>query len=76
MIVLATIVACALVLAQGLAVFAFLRFVHSFGAYTESQSHLSTAMLALHESNLLLHQTNLRVLEELKAHQMRQEKIA
>lgn len=60
------VIAIALILAQSAAVWAFLRFVHSFGAYTETQKSLTQALLYTHESNLLVHQTNLRVLEKLK----------
>ena len=67
MIVLATIVACGLVLAQGAAVWAFLRFVKSFGAYTESQRQLTAAILTTHESNLTLHRAQVQILEELRA---------
>ena len=60
------VIAIALMLAQGAAVWGFLRFVQSFGAYTESQKSLTQALLYTHESNLLLHQTNLRLLEKLQ----------
>jgi hypothetical protein len=59
MIVAATLIACAVMLAQGAAVWAFLRFVKSFGAYTESQRQLTSALMATHESNLLLHRAQL-----------------
>lgn len=63
---IAGFVAVALVVAQGLAVWAFLRFVRSFGAYTESQRQLTAALLTTHESNLMIHQSNQRMLEELR----------
>jgi len=66
-IVLASVVAIALVLAQGAAVWAFLHFVRSFGAYTESQRQLTAALLTTHESNLLLHRAQVQMLEELRA---------
>lgn len=72
---LAMVVAAALVLAQGFAVLAFLRFVKSFGSYTESQQQMTNAILSVHESNLLLHQTNLRLLDALGA-QRTKERIA
>jgi flagellar biogenesis protein FliO len=65
MIVLSLVVAIALVLAQGCAVWAFLRFVKSFGAYTESHQAMTNALLYTHESNCLVHQANLQVLEKL-----------
>jgi hypothetical protein len=66
-LVLSSIVAVALVVAQGLAVWAFLRFVKTFGAYTESQQKMTNALLYTHESNLLLHQETKKMLEELRA---------
>jgi hypothetical protein len=66
-IVLASLVAAALILAQGAAVWAFLQFVTSFGAYTESHRQLTAALLTTHESNLLLHRAQVQMLEELRA---------
>lgn len=66
MIIVGSLVAIALVVAQGLAVWAFLRFVRSFGAYTESQRALTGALLSTHESNLALHQSNQALLTELR----------
>lgn len=63
---LATLVASALILAQGAAVWAFLRFVKSFGGYTESNRQLTAALLTTHESNLLLHRAQVQMLEELR----------
>lgn len=68
MIVLTSTLAVALILAQGFAVWGFLRFVKSFGAYTASQQELTAALLTVHESNHLLHITNLRLLDELRTH--------
>lgn len=73
---LATTVALALLLAQGAAVWAFLRFVKSFGAYTKSNESLTAALLTTHESNLLLHQANLRVLAALKQAQPLAKEVA
>jgi hypothetical protein len=64
-IVVATIVALAVVLAQGAAVWAFLRFVNSFGAYTASQQDLTAALLYTHESNMALHESNRKLFERL-----------
>jgi len=66
MIVLSLVVAIGLVLAQGCAVWAFLRFVKSFGAYTESHQAMTNALLYTHESNCLVHEANLKVLAKLQ----------
>jgi hypothetical protein len=66
MIVLSAIVASALVIAQGLVVWAFLRFVKSFGSYTESQQKMTNALLYTHESNLAIHRQNQQMLEEFR----------
>lgn len=66
MIVLSSIVAAAVVIAQGLAVWGFLKFVKSFGAYTLSQQAMTNALLYTHESNLAVHHANLRILDELR----------
>lgn len=68
MMMLASSVAVALIIAQGFAVWGFLRFVKSFGAYTASQQELTAALLTVHESNHLLHLTNLRLLDEMRSH--------
>ena len=74
MMVMATILAIGIILAQAAAVWGFLRFVKSFGAYTESQQQMTNALLYTHESNMLVHQANLRVLGELqKLHERKQE---
>jgi biopolymer transport protein ExbB/TolQ len=65
-LMLASLVAAALILAQGCAVVALLRFVKSFGRYVESQREMTAAILAMQESNLALHHTNLKVLEALQ----------
>lgn len=70
---LATIVACALVLAQACAVLAFLRFVKSFGAYTQSQQQMTNALLYTHESSVLIHQQQQKILEELRALALKKE---
>ena len=58
------------VLGQGCAIWALLRIVKSFGAYTEKQTqdHKSwtTALLQAHESNQALNRSNLRILEALR----------
>lgn len=66
MIVFTTVVAGALIVAQGFAVWGFLRFVKTFGAYAESQHKMASALLYTHESNLLVHQQNLKILDELR----------
>lgn len=74
MMAIATILAIAMILAQGAAVWGFLRFVKSFGAYTASQEKMTNALLYTHESNLLVHQANLRVLAELQ--KLRRKEVA
>jgi hypothetical protein len=59
-------VALALIVVQGLAIMAFLKFVKSFGTYAETQRQLTAAILTTHESNLLLHREQVRMLEELR----------
>ena len=76
MIVLATLVACGLILAQLGAVWAFLRFVKSFGAYTASQEKLAAALLYTHESNLAVHESNRQLLDRLAAMQERAKEVA
>lgn len=67
MMTVATILAIAIILAQCAAVWGFLRFVKSFGAYTESQQAFTSAILSTHELNMALHRENQRILEELKS---------
>jgi hypothetical protein len=62
-----SVLAAAVVIAQGFAVWGFLRFVKSFGAYTESQQAMTRALLHAHESNLALHEQNISILQELRA---------
>ncbi len=76
MIVLASIVAVGLIVAQGLAVWAFLRVVKSFGAFTASHERLTSALLAVHESNAAIHASNVRVLEELKKMRPKAKEVA
>lgn len=66
MMVLASALAASLVVAQGVVVWGFLRFVRSFGAYTESQERFTKALLTTHESNLIVHQQNIKALGELQ----------
>lgn len=67
MMITASILAISMILAQAAAVWGFLRFVKSFGAYTEAQQELTSAILSTHELNLALHRENQRILEELQA---------
>lgn len=73
---LAMVVACALVIAQGLAVLAFLRFVKSFGAYTESHQKMTNALIYTHESSLLIHQQQQKILEELRTLALKKVEVA
>lgn len=75
MMVMATILAIAMILAQGAAVWGFLRFVKSFGAYTEAQQALTSAILSTHELNLALHRENQRILEELQTLHQQSRKV-
>lgn len=59
-------VAVLAVVAQGLLVVGIWKFAKNLGAYAESQKAMAAALLYTHESNLALHQTNLRVLDELR----------
>ena len=52
------------------------KLVKSFGAYTESQQHLTAALLTTHESNLLLHRAQVAMLDELRAMRARQKEVA
>ena len=73
---MAALVAGALVLAQGCAVWAFLRFVRSFGDYTESQRAFTKAILEVNENYLLMHQSHVALLEKLKQREPAQERVA
>ena len=76
MILLPSLIAIAAILAQGFVVLAFLKFVKSFGKYTESQTQLTAAILTVHKSNLMLHRFNMLILEELRKLQPTQGKVA
>lgn len=67
----ASVIAGGLILAQGCAVWAFLRFVRSFGSYTESQRDLTKALLEVNQGSLLVHQSNVEVLKKLETMQAR-----
>jgi hypothetical protein len=41
--------------------------VSSFGAYTESQKELASALLSVHESNRMIHEANIRLLDQLRS---------
>ena len=66
MIVAASVIAAAIIIAQGLVMWGLLRFVKSFGAYTESQKELAAALLSVHESNRMIHEANVRMFESLR----------
>ena len=66
MIVAAFIVGAAIIIAQGLVMWGLLRFVNSFGAYTESQKELASALLSVHESNRMIHEANQRMFEHMR----------
>ena len=67
MSVLSSLVALAAVLVQGAIVFAFLKFVKSFGRYSEAQRQLTETLILTHQINLQLHQQNVKILERLTA---------
>ena len=66
MIVLTSLVAMAYVVGQGVLLWALLRFVKSFGAFVESHERSTKALLLTHESNLLVHQQNIKALAALE----------
>lgn len=68
-----TEIALVLIVIQGLVCLAFLRFVHSFGAYTESQRELTKALLQTHEANRAIHHCAVQLIAEV---QRAKEKIA
>jgi len=77
MILLISLIAAAAILLQGAVIWAFLKFVKSFGAYTKVQQELTSAILTTHESNLLLHRTHVQMFEELRqSHPMKKAEVA
>jgi len=64
-IVLGSAVAIAYVIGQAVLVWFALRFVKSFGAFVASHERSTKALLLTHESNLIVHQQNLKMLGEL-----------
>ena len=68
---IATVLAIAFVIGQGAAVWAFLKFVRSFGAYTASHEKLTVALMYTHESNLAIHEANKQILAKLTDMQAR-----
>lgn len=60
-------VALAMVLGQGVIIATLLYFVRTFGAYTE-------ALLRTHESNIVVHQHTLKLIDELRQLRALQEK--
>jgi hypothetical protein len=65
MMALASIVATAYVLGQGVLLWMLLRFVKSFGAFVESHERSTKQLLLTHESNLIVHKSNLEMLGKL-----------
>ena len=74
--IVAGIIAGLVILAQGCAVWAFLKFVKSFGALTEAQVKAYEQMHAMHQTNLLLHEETLRLIAEVKRQQLTAERVA
>jgi hypothetical protein len=75
-VIVAGLVAAGVILAQGWAVWAFLKFVKSFGAYTESQVKVYQQLHAMHQANVLLHEETARLLAELKRQSLTTERVA
>lgn len=66
MMALASIVATAYVVGQGFLLWSMLRFVRSFGSFVESHDRSTKALLLTHESQVLIHQQNMKALTELQ----------
>ena len=60
------LLALAILVGSGLCMAAVLKFTRSLGAYTETQKDFGKAVLEAHATSLLLHQHQLRLLEELR----------
>lgn len=65
MMALASTVAIAYVLGQGVFLWVALRFVKSFGAFVESHERATKELLLVHESNNIVHKSNLEMLAKL-----------
>jgi competence protein ComGF len=63
-VLLSSLLAVALIVLQALVFWALLRFVKSFGAYTETMRTNANTLLYVHESNLALHRATMAALEE------------
>lgn len=72
-VVVASLIAGALICAQGCAVWAFIRFVRSFGDYTESQRAFTKSLMEVHASNVLLHERTVELIEAVKRSQQKTE---
>jgi len=66
MMAIASGIAIAYIIGQAVLVWFALRFVKSFGAFVESHERSTKALLLTHESNLIVHQQNLKALAELQ----------
>jgi hypothetical protein len=67
MMAIASIVAIAYVVGQGVLLWVALRFVSNFGAFVASHERATQELLLTHESNLLVHRSNLAMLDKLAA---------
>jgi nucleoside 2-deoxyribosyltransferase len=67
MMAIASIVAIAHIIGLGLLFWMALRFVKSFGAFVESHERSQRQMLLTHESQILIHQQNMKALERIDA---------
>lgn len=65
MMTIASIIALAYVLGQGVLLWVALKFVKNFGAFVASHERATRELLLTHESNLLVHRSNLDMLQQL-----------
>lgn len=64
----------AFLIATGAAVWSLVRFTKSFGAFAESQRDLTKVLWQVNETNLALHQSNIRLLERIERAQQQLKK--
>ena len=72
----ATVLGGILVLGQGIVVWAILRFVKSFGALVQAQAEWTKTLLYAHETNAAVHESNLRILQELRKMTLPKKEVA
>lgn len=64
------------ILGQALVVYGILRFVKSFGAFTEAHRGFTAALLYTQETNLMVHREQMKILAKLDAIPPRQKEVA